>query len=314
MVDKGEFFLKGYTYKQPITFPFGGQTIQLYANLINHEKLTRLKSEESEVSETGILKILGLNDKEKLRDIAVDIKNLLSIGLGKTIIFDRQTYWIGEAYETIEELMNKNENQGERIIPDFEIKNYLEQVLPNWVNYSKIQKDDIFTITDYLNQTRHGHIEDRILRTVQAWECAANYWVEEMELSEDLKELREKIKSTYKQWKIDKEYIDINGELGRRLTSPLDQEKLMLRLDKLIKVSGLITSKINLDLKRLKDLRDKVAHTGRIDITGREAIKFLQPGIKGLQLLLLKRIGYDGYVNGEKDGYVTRSKINEYFE
>jgi hypothetical protein len=93
---------------------------------------------------------------------------LLSIGLGKRVIFDRQVYWINEQSEQVDKEMSKNENQGEQIIPDIEIAKYLEQVLPAWTALSKPEKDDIFTITDYLNQTQHDFIEDRILRTVQA--------------------------------------------------------------------------------------------------------------------------------------------------
>ena len=78
------------------------------------------------------------------------------------------------------------------------------------------------------------------------------------------------------------------------MISPLDQEKLMLRLDKLIGQSGLRVEKIGLNLHMLKTLRDQVAHTGRIKIKGDDAIKYLQPGINGLQLILLRRLGYEG--------------------
>jgi hypothetical protein len=97
------------------------------------------------------------------------------------------------------------------------------------------------------------------------------------------------------------------------LTGPLDQEKLMMRLDKLVKDCGLLTEKIGLNLKGLKDLRDKVAHTGRIKITGAEAIEYLMPGVRGLQLILLRRLGYNGLINGIKNNWRTIDKIDEYF-
>jgi hypothetical protein len=111
-----------------------------------------------------------------------------------------------------------------------------------------------------------------------------------------LKDLRVKIKETYKKWKTETGYKDKDGELGKRLTSPLDQEKLLIRLDKLVNESLLNPDKIDLDLKKLKDLRDLVAHTGRINIPGTDAIYLLQTGITGLQLILLKRLGYTGQV------------------
>ena len=119
--------------------------------------------------------------------------------------------------------------------------------------------------------------------------------------------------AVYRDWKNDRNYNDPDGELGKRLTAPLDQEKLMLRLERLLTDSGLNNNKIKLDLKVLKNLRDQVAHTGRIKINGSEAIKYLQPGIRGLQLIILRRLGFDGRVNVEKDGWSTIEDIKEYF-
>jgi hypothetical protein len=261
MSDKGEFLLKEYFVKQSIVFTYTGQVIHLLSNEDNISKFEKLKIDEDTVSETGILRIEAANDNEQKRLLAIDIKNLLSIALGRRIIFDRQKYWTGDSVEIEEKAMASSPNQGDQIVPDFEISRYLQSTLPFWTKCSKTEKDDIFTITDYLNQTKNDFVEDRILRTVQAWECAANYWVGEVQLTDDLKDLRERIKQIYRQWKADKGYADKDGELGQRLTGPLDQEKLMLRLDKLVKESGLVTDKIGLNLKRLKDLRETWLHT-----------------------------------------------------
>lgn len=254
MVDRGEFFLKGHSFKRPIEFSFNGYKIELTNNRENAEQLSMLKMKLALASETSNLTITGPAEEVSLRDVAVDIKNLLSIAIGRRIIFDRQVYRTGHSQNLVEKVMSKNENEGEQIIPDFEISSYLNTTLPVWSNFTKSQKDDIFTVTDYLNQTRHDFIEDRILRTVQAWECSANYWIQEPTLSDDLIALRERIKDTFKTWKNEKNYSDVDGELGKRLTSPLDQEKLMLRLDRLISESRLDVAKINLNLKVLKKL------------------------------------------------------------
>lgn len=58
----------------------------------------------------------------------------------------------------------------------------------------------------------------------------------------------------------------------------------------LVKETGIIAEKINLDLRKLKNLRDLVVHTGKINMTGEEAIKLLNLGVKGLQLILLKNL------------------------
>lgn len=305
--------MKGYSINRPIHLSFSGQTITIQTDTAAVLASEKLKEEKSKI-ETGKLTITGGNEKEELRQLAVDIKNLLSIGLGKRVIFDRQVFWKGEYPEQVDREMTKNDNQGEQIIPDFEIGKYLEQVLPTWSSLSKPEKDDIFTITDYLNQTRHDFIEDRILRTVQAWECAANYWTKDTRLSDEFKGLRERIKQTYNKWKIEFGYEDKDGELGKRLTSPLDQEKLLFRLHKLVNDSKLIPANIELDLKRLKALRDLVAHTGRINIPATDAIYLLQRGVTGLQLILLKRLGYTGQVIVVKGYEKSIIHLNETFE
>lgn len=313
IVDRGEFFLKGYDLSRQCDFIFNGHNIVILPNGQNLEESDRLKRRMSETSETATMTIVRSCSQGELRNLAVDIKNLLSIALGRRIIFDRQRYWLNDDYEDVEHRMSSNENQGEQIIPDFELKNFLASTLPNWTNLSKAEKDDIFVITDYLNQTRHDFIEDRVLRTVQAWECSAFCWTPEIELSSELKDLRNRIKQVYKEWKGQTNFQDHNGELGKRLTLSLDQEKLVSRLDRLIAQSGLSIDRIDLDLKTLKNLRDQVAHTGRIKIKGDEAIKFLQPGIKGLQLILLDRLGYTGKVNGDDNGWCTIDDIGVYF-
>lgn len=314
VVGKAEFFLKGYSIDKSIEFTFDKYSINIKLDEEKVDKLEKLKDELRQTSETSILTIIGSSGEAEMRSIAIDIKNLLSIALGRRVIFDRQKFWSVGNFNLVEIPMSKNENSGEQIIPDFELNVFLNKVLPHWTKLTKKEKDDIFTITDYLNQTKRDFMEDRILRTVQAWECSGFCWTKETELSDDLKQLKELIKQTFTKWKDDNNIIDKDGELGTRLTSSLDQEKLMLRLEKLVKQSRLLTEKINLDLRYLKKLRDQVAHTGRIEITGGKAVKYLLPGIKGLQLILLKRLGYDGKINSEKDGWYIVDDIKNYFE
>jgi hypothetical protein len=42
-------------------------------------------------------------------------------------------------------------------------------------------------------------------------------------------------------------------------------------------------------------------------------VKYLLPGIKGLQLILLKRLGYEGKINSDKDGWHIVDDIRNYF-
>lgn len=311
---KADFFLKDYSINKDVLINYEGINLSIESDKRKVDNLIELKQSLEKNSETATLRITDSHSKEKSLDLAIDIKNLLSIGLGKRITFDRQLYWKDNSFEEVEKSMSKNHNMGEQIVPDFEIENYLNSTLVNWRRFSKKEKDDIFIITDYLNQTKIDFIEDRILKTVQAWECAAMYWQEEIELSEDLKDLKAKLKNTFNNWKTEKEFNDFNGELGTRILSSIEQEKLLLRLNQLVTNATLKTNTISLNLRALKTLRDAVVHTGRINISSSEAIEALEPGVFGLQLLLLKKLGYNGLVMAGKDGSRTFEKLESYFD
>ena len=93
MVDKGEFLLKRYSLKNNIEFSFNGHEIKLTSNSDNAERLTKLTAELALTAETSRLTIDGPADQDRLRDLAVDIKHLLSIAIGRRVTFDRQVYW-----------------------------------------------------------------------------------------------------------------------------------------------------------------------------------------------------------------------------
>ena len=171
-------------------------------------------------------------------------------------------------------------------------------------------------ITNYLNQTSNGYIEDRILRMAQAWECAAKYWVrEKIVLTDELLDLREKIKDVFNIWKQERNYQDTNGELCKKILSSLDEEINLIKLNRLISSHKLkIEEVVNLDLKKIKKLRDFVVHTGKITTSGishDEAIFILLSGIQGLQLIVLKRLGYDDFVNGVQDNGIDEFGIRD---
>lgn len=313
-MEKAEFFLKGYSNEKDVLIHYEGINLSIESDKRKNANLIELKHSLEKNSETATLKMTDSLTKEDSLHLAIDVKNLLSIGLGKRITFDRQLYWKDNSSEEVERTMSKNHNMGEQIVPDFEIENYLNSTLGNWRKYSKKEKDDIFIITDYLNQTKIDFIEDRILKTVQAWECAAMYWQDEIELSEDLKDLKARLKETFNNWKSEKGYNDSNGELGTKISASIEQEKLLSRLNQLVRSASLNINTISLNLRELKNLRDTVAHTGRINIPGSEVIEILEPGVFGLQLILLKKLGYYGLVMGGKDGWRTFEKLESYFD
>lgn len=314
MIDKGEFFLKNYLSKQKVELSFNNQIIKIETFKDKYEEYKKIKDRLSTCSEFTVLTITENQDKDELLNLALDIKNLLSIALGQRIIFDKQSYWINETQTIVNKEMNESNNLGVQIIPDSEIENFLNKTLPKWSEFTKEEKTDYFIVIDYLNQTRKDFIEDRILRTMQAWECSANYWTNSVELSEDLKELEKRISKTYKDWKKEINYNDINGEIGSNLKIALNQEKLISRLDKFILDCNFNKQTINLNLRELKKMRDLVVHEGKIETSGEQAIDILESGIKALQIIILKRLGYDGLVIDSENKWTVLNKIEKYFK
>lgn len=313
MIDKAEFFLKNYLSEHNVQLSFNNQILKIETDDNKFEEYKKLKDKLSNYSFAKLTILNNQDDDESLK-LAIDIKNLLSLALGRRIIFDNQSYWHNENERKVNRKMENNCNNGVQIIHDSKIENFLIKTLPKWSVLSEPEKTNYYIIINYLNQTRKDFIDDGILRTMQAWECAANYWTNKVELSDDFKELQKRINKTFKDWKKDFEYIDENGEMGANLKMPLNQEKLLLRLEKFIAESNLNIQAINPNLRELKKMRDLVAHQGKIKNSGIEANHILEPCIKALQLIVLKRLGYDGTIIDSKNNYRTFDKIERYFK
>ena len=315
MICKTEFDLKNNSFSDKIDFSLNNEKILIDFNLKKNEEINTIKIDLDSKSDIGVLAIFNEKNHEKSKNLAIDITQLLSFALGLNIVFEKYIHNCQGQSQTFNQKKVFNCDRGQEIIPKDRIKQFLEKTLPIYTNLSDIEKNEIFVITNYLNQTSNGYIEDRILRMAQAWECAAMYWVKEkIVLTDELLDLREKIKDVFKIWKQEKNYQDTNGELCKKILNSLDEETNLMKLNKLISSHKLKIEEINLDLKKIKKLRDCVAHRGKITTSGishDEAIFILLSGIQGLQLIVLKRLGYDDFVNGVQDNGIDEFGIRD---
>lgn len=310
----GNFFLKGMPNKGNLKLTYSNFEISISPIEENIQKLKEVKVQLDNLEEVGTLRIINATDKEESVKLALTIKNLLSFALGEHIIFDRANFEIGKETEEIKKSMVKNSNSGWQIIPDHELIKFLQESIPTWHQLGKEQQDRYYIIIDYLNQSTKGFIEDRILRVSQAWESLTDFLNVKGEIPEKLLDLRKELKTAYRNWKKkdgNKEF-DENGELGNKIISAINQEILLSKLFNLANQEGLDYEEINLDFRALKTLRDKVAHTGKIEIDGKEAIKILEPAIKGLQIILLKKLNYSGRIIYYRDGWKTIEEISNF--
>ena len=295
---EGLFYLKGLPFKVNLKTFFEKQELEIVPLEENIEKLKISRNQIDTLEETGLLKVSSSKDKDYLLKIAIGVKNLLSLALGKPVIFDRFSFNFTGNIEEVEKRMVKNSNHGRQIIPEFELKKYLKETLPVWFSMNEEQQDRYFIILDYLNQSCSGFTEDRTLRIAQAWESLTDFLEIEGTIPTPLLDLKEEILKVYTEWrkKAGNKEFDNNGELGSKITSAINQEKLISKLINLADQEGLNLNKINLDFRALKSLRDKVAHTGRFELKGGEALNILEPAILGLQIILLRRFKYSGKI------------------
>ena len=154
--EKAIFFLNNYSGKHHVKFNFDSKDIKITVDKNVQEEISKQK-DEIQISE---LEISGQNTEKVYLNIAIDIKNLLSLAMGRRVTFDKQEYsYSGKPKVTLKK-MSKNSNYGYQIIPDYLISEYLKQTLPYWSTLTKSEKDALFVIFDYLNQTREDFIED----------------------------------------------------------------------------------------------------------------------------------------------------------
>lgn len=314
MIDEAKFFLKNCFIEQKVQLSLNGQTIEIETIKEKYEECKKIKKKLSAYSDFSILTITAKQDKNESLNLARDIKNLLSIALGQRVIFDKQSYFKNNNHSIVFQEMIDSTNFGIQIIPHFEIQNFLNKTLLKWIELTEEEKKIFYIVTDYLNQTREDYLEDRILRTMQAWECFANFWTKPAELNKDLEELKKRIKKIFKDWKKVYDYNDLHGILFNNLNIALHQEQLISRLENFITECDFNCQKINLKLKELKKMRDLVVHEGIMNKSGDQAIDILEPAIKALQIILLKKLGYDGLVIDSENNSRVLNTIEHYFK
>ncbi|AHM60090.1 outer membrane receptor protein [Flammeovirgaceae bacterium 311] len=308
------FYLKGLPFMVNLKTFFEKQELEIVPLEENIEKLKISRNQIDILEETGLLKISNSKDKDDLLRLAIGVKNLVSLALGKTITFDRFSFNFQSKSEKVEKRTVKNTNHGRQIIPEFELEKYLEETLPVWFSMNEEQQDRYYIIIDYLNQSCSGFIEDRALRIAQAWESLTDFLKIEGAIAKPLLDLKKEITKVYAEWrkKAGNKEFDNNGELGSKITSAINQEKLLSKLKNLADQEELNCDKINLDFRALKSLRDKVAHTGRFDLKGVEALNILEPAILGLQIILLQRFNYSGKIIYYPNNWKTVEDISTF--
>lgn len=263
--------------------------------------------------------VLQLKNKDstmdKHRDFARDVMALLSLASGTGVSCDHHFFtWDNEELEIWKHMTGDEIGPGP-IVPSFEMGRFLEQALPMWESLSQKQRKVIRLAIYDINQSALGYLDTRLFHIVQPWEYLAEAWGVHGEMPESLTCLRSRLQETRRQWEEEHPDSDPNGFWGSRISSIFKWPKLRDGIERLADSFGLDLERVGLDLNKLKEARDSVAHSGKLpeSFTGpdRQAIDLLITAQYCLQLLLLRMLAYQGRVYHATGGWKTIVDIDK---
>lgn len=257
--------------------------------------------------------LLQLSREESTMDQHIEfarvVMTLLSLASGTGVSCDRHFFtWDNEELEKWRHMTGDEIGPGP-IVPEFEVGKFLEQSLPAWEALSKKQRKAIRLALHHINQSELGYIDTRLFHIVTPWEFLAEAWGMHGELTDSVICLRSRLQQARRQWNEDYPDSDSNGFWGSRISFIFEWPKLRDAIERLATSFGLDFDRVGLDLNKLKEARDSVAHSGKLPeqlaAINSPAIDILTKGQHCLQLLLLRMLGYQGQVYHATGGWST---------
>ena len=252
---------------------------------------------------------------EKAREIML----LLSLAIGNGVSSYRQIAdWGVQGMMEVWLQMTGDETGPGHIVPAFRLRQFLKQALPVWRQWKSDKKSDVRLAITYLNLSATGYLDTRLFQISQAWEFLATAWIPKGKLNDLESNLRKRIKSSYREWKKEHPEADPKGYWGSRITFPFKWPIAKRQIESLADSRRIDLSKIGLDLEVLKEVRNRVAHTGKM--TGQmtsnlnDTYKLLAAAQFGLQLLLIAELGYSGLVITSNEGWKSNVSIEEFLK
>jgi len=249
------------------------------------------------------------------RDFARVVMNLLSLARGTGVSFYRHFFaWADEELEIWRHMAGDEIGPGP-IVPALEMGKFIEQTLPAWETLSQEQQKVLHLALTYINLSGLGYLDTKLFHIVQPWEFLAEAWGMHGEMSDSITCLRSRLKQAVKQWKEEYPDADSDGSWGNRIFLIFKWIKLRDAIERLSTFFGLDLERVGLDLNKLKEARDRVAHSGKlpdqISAADKPALDLLFTVQYCLQLLLLRMLAYQGRVYHASDGVRTIMDIDQ---
>jgi hypothetical protein len=254
--------------------------------------------------------------EEDYESIACDIMILLSLASGNGV----SSHQWSLTYPNQEKVEKWRSRAGDEIGPGciveyFRLEQYLQQCLPVLRQMSQEDQALIMLAVAYLNSSATGYLDTRLIQIAQAWEFLATEWAPKGILTEQENILRMTIKRCCRDWRKAHPSSDPDGEWGNRVLFAFEWPKLKGQIEALADQLGLDLERIGMDLEQLRSARNAVAHRGTIDGADPSVIphhELLLNAQLGLQLVLLKKLGYTGYVKVIENGWVDCKHISHF--
>lgn len=262
------------------------------------------------------LEIKGSNlNTEEFVKKATNITDMLSLATGNEIGFNHQIYnYMDGSKCEVWRSQHLDDFGAYECIPHFRISYYLKQCFPSWDSeISEEERKTINVAVNYINSTTKGYLEERLLRITQAWELVSTDWIEDLsEVPEQIINLRNRLKDSLKLWRNDFPEFDKTGFWTGRVLESLSWDKSIVKAERLALKYQINLETINLDFKKLFNDRNSVAHSGRFKDYAEDRMPLIDSAVLGLQLVILRKVGYTGLIHTSENGWTTYKKIEEF--
>lgn len=330
LMPQKEFIIGNFNNNQIVSaeFPligyYGDEAEFEYENCLYRIGGDKQKADQQEIlSKTWEVQLEGYGleikssnlDNDEFVKRAIIITDMLSLATGNEIGFNRQIYnYLDGSSCEIWRSQHLDDFGAYECVPHFRISYYLKQCFPIWLEQiSETEKKTINVAVNYINSTSKGYLEERLLRIAQAWELVSTDWIGDLnEVPKHIGNLKVRLKDSLKTWRNDFPEVDKAGFWTGRVLNSLSWDKSIAKSEKLASKYQINLDAIKLDLRMLFDDRNSVAHSGRFKDYAEDRIPLIDSAVLGLQLILLRKLGYTDMIHTSENRWTTYKKIEEF--
>lgn len=250
-------------------------------------------------------------------DFADSLFRLMALASGNGVTSHRWIYSFsdGQELELWRPRMGDDIGPGP-IVAHTDFGLFLKECLPSW---QQLSDDDLHIMSVailHLNTAGSGFLDNRLLQVSQIWELLAAKWGTKKIMPAEILQLKNELKSFLRKWRDEKPGCDPDGTISCRVLTSMDWITLRSRMNSMIELFGLQDRLIGLDFAKLKDARDKAAHSislGASDGNTEDILQLLLSAQTGIQLLLLRKLNYSGSVIFRDNGWRVNKGIEFFF-